>query len=340
MYRIPGAVVLLSLIILTSCAPTYTRYVNNYRFPANRNLPDYANLDYWAAHPWKKDPSDSVPKPLVKNYMPDSVVDVFFIHPTTLTSNEDARMNADIYDAALNARTDYSSILFQASVFNELRVFAPRYRQAHLRAYYIQDTAAALRAFDTAYADVRAAFRFFLDSFNNGRPIIIASHSQGSTHAIRLLKEFFDGTLLANRLVVAYIPGMNIPLNAFSKLKPCADSVQTGCFCGWRTYRQGHDPQMQQRYRSSHVTNPLNWTTGQAYAPASENQGAVLRNFNKVFRHVADAQVHEGILWVRRPKFPGSFLYRTSNYHVGDINLFYLNIRSNIQTRIRAFWKR
>lgn len=340
MHRIQAAVVLLSVIVLASCSPSYTRYLGNYRFSANPAQPDYANLDYWAAHPWKKDPSDSVPRPLAKNYVPDSVVDVFFIHPTTFTDGKDVRMNADINDAALNAKTDYSSILFQASVFNELRVFAPRYRQAHLRAYYIKDTVAALQAFDTAYGDVRMAFQFYLDNFNNGRPIIIASHSQGSTHAIRLLKEFFDSTNLGNRLVAAYIPGMSIPLNSFSTLRPCEDSLQTGCFCGWRTYRRGYEPVMEPRYRASHVTNPLNWTTGESYAPDSENQGAVLRNFNKLYRHVTDAQVHQGILWVGRPQFPGSFLYRTSNYHIGDINLFYLNIRSNIQTRIRAFWKR
>lgn len=340
MHRIQAAVVLLCMIALASCSPSYTRYLSNYSFSTSRNLPDYANLDYWAAHPWKKDPSDSVPKPLVKNYVPDSVVDVFFIHPTTLTDNKDARMNADIYDAALNAKTDYSSILFQASVFNELRVFAPRYRQAHLRAYYIQDTAAALQAFDSAYADVKAAFQYYLDNFNNGRPIIIGAHSQGSTHAIRLLKEFFDGTNLANRLVVAYIPGMGIPLNSFDKLKPCVDSLQTGCFCGWRTYRSGYEPVFTRNYGQSYVTNPLTWTADETYVPATQNKGAVLRKFNKIYRHVTDAQVHGGILWVQRPHFPGSFLYRASNYHIGDINLFYLNIRSNVQTRVRMFWKR
>ena len=42
-------------------------------------------------------------------------------------------------------------------------------------------------------------------------PFIIASHSQGSTHAIRLLKEFVDSTTLQQQLVAAYIIGMQIP---------------------------------------------------------------------------------------------------------------------------------
>jgi hypothetical protein len=340
MHRIQAAVVLLFVMLLAACSPRYNRYIGNYNFESSSPRPDYANINYWAAHPWKNDPSDSVPQPLRQSYQPDSVVDVFFIHPTTFTDNKDQRMNADINDAALNAKTDYSAILFQASAFNELRVFAPRYRQAHLRSYYVGETVEAVRAFDTAYADVKAAFEYYLEHYNGGRPIVIAAHSQGSTHAIRLLKEFFDGTTLANRLVVAYIPGMAIPVNIFTDLKPCADSLQTGCFCGWRTYRRGFEPDIEPRYRPSHITNPLNWTTGDVYAPATENSGAVLRDFNKVYPHVTDAQIHESILWVKRPQFPGSFLYRTSNYHIGDINLFYLNIRSNIQTRIRAFWKR
>jgi hypothetical protein len=339
MYRVPAVIVLL-VVLFTSCSPSYTRYITNYPPVAAKPEPDYSSLDLWAAHPYKKDPSDSVPQPLRKTYMPDSTVDVFFLHPTTFTDPKDSSMNASLGSTALNAKTDYTTILFQASAFNQQRVFAPRYRQAHLRAYYITDTATAIKAFDQAYADLRTAFQYYLNHFNQGRPIIIAAHSQGSTHAIRLLKEFFDGTNLGNRLVAAYIPGMNIPLDAFTQLKPCADSIQTGCFCGWRTYRRGYEPAMSTRYRTSYVTNPLNWKTDTSHASAEMNTGAVLRNFNKVYRRVTDAQVRQGILWVQRPQFPGSFLYRTSNYHVGDINLFYLNIRSNIQTRIRAFWKR
>ena len=133
--------------------------------------------------------SDSVTKTLRKDYQQDQTVDVFFLHPTTLTDQEDDRWNADFQDAKLNAKTDYSSILYQASTFNEYRVFAPRYRQAHIRSYFTTDTTRARQAFDTAYEDIRQAFTYYLKNYNQGRPIVIASHSQGSTHAIRLLKE-------------------------------------------------------------------------------------------------------------------------------------------------------
>jgi len=206
------------------CTPKYQRVVGAYHIAAN-GQPNYELLDYWAAHPDKRDPSDSVPFPLQKEYVYDSTVDVFFIHPTTFTNRSDERWNAEIDDTSLNAKTDYTTILFQASVFNQARVFSPRYRQANLKAYFTNDTVEAIKAFELAYDDVRTAFQYYLDHYNQGHPIILASHSQGSNHAIRLLKDFFDQKPLKEKLVVAYIIGMNIPLTSFTDLKPCTDST-------------------------------------------------------------------------------------------------------------------
>ncbi|MEL4881666.1 DUF3089 domain-containing protein, partial [Shewanella algae] len=81
------------------------------------------------------------------------------------------------------------TILFQASIFNAAgRVFAPYYRQAHISSYYPisqLDSIAAKASFDLAYSDIKKAFENFLQLWNEGRPIIIASHSQGTTHAKR-----------------------------------------------------------------------------------------------------------------------------------------------------------
>ena len=57
-------------------------------------------------------------------------------------------------------------------------------------------------ALDQAYEDVLAAFDYFLANFNDGRPIIIASHSQGTVHGARLLADRFDNNPnLRNQLV-------------------------------------------------------------------------------------------------------------------------------------------
>jgi hypothetical protein len=56
-----------------------------------------------------------------------------------------------------------------------------------------------------------------------------------------------------------------------------------------------------------------------------------------MYKHTTDAQSSNGLLYVSKPKFPWGFLYSTKNYHIGDINLFYLNIRENVRQRIRSF---
>jgi hypothetical protein len=229
--------VLISLFF--SCSPSYYNKISKTTAPNILSaIPDYSNLNMWAAHPYKYDPSDSIPKPFIKEGK-DSTVDVFFIHPTTFT--DPARVwqfNADVNNDTLNAKTDYSSILYQATIFNQQgRVFAPRYRQAHYGMYAYPDTARARMAFDTAYSDIRRAFKYYLEH-HKGRPIIIAGHSQGTQHAKTLIKEFFDGQLLKNRLVAAYLVGMPVTKDEFQTIPPCTDSLQTGCFVSWRTFQK------------------------------------------------------------------------------------------------------
>ena len=293
----------------------------------------------WAAHPDKWDPSDSIPKPLRNNWR-ENLVDVFFIHPTTFTDKSRVEeFNAPINDANINLKTDYGSILYQASIFNaDTRVWAPRYRQAHIQMYWYKDTAAANRAFDTAYSDIKKAFEYFI-AHNQGRPFIIASHSQGTTHAKRLIREYIDTTLLRNRMVIAYLLGIPVEKNEFENIPVCKDSTMTGCFVSWRTYRRGVESTGYTRDSAATVVNPLTWTTDSLRAPRSLNKGAILYKFNKKVNSPNDAQIYKNMLWISRPKFSGGFLYKTKNYHPGDYNLFYLNVQQDIRRRIGLFWK-
>src|SRR5690348_4856686 len=103
---------LLVSIILIGCNK-YKPFLNNYTFKSENGNPDYSDLNYWAAHPYKHDPSDSIPKSL-QNELRDSSVDVFFLHPTTYTKHRkkvQKKLNADIDDRYLNAKTDYTTIL-------------------------------------------------------------------------------------------------------------------------------------------------------------------------------------------------------------------------------------
>ena len=302
--------------------------------------PDYSQETCWASLPWKVDNADRTPAPELKDTQADAQVDVFFMHPTIFWEKSEKTWNASIGDAKLNQKVDESTILFQASAFNgAARVFAPRYRQAHLRCFFSKDKASSEQALDLAYADLKAAFEYYLAHYNQGRPIIIASHSQGSKHGVRLLREMFDGKPLQRKLVAAYLVGWPVTESSFEGIPPCSSPDQTGCFCSWRSFKYGYQRPQFPQGDSIVATNPLSWMLDGKPAPKLLNKGTLLRDFDKVLPGIADATSHNGLLWVHKPKFPGSFFFRRKNYHIADYNLFYLNIRENALRRVGAFWK-
>src|SRR4029078_10836007 len=75
-------------ILLSACSKKHQAYAPRYNFENQSPFPDYSRLDYWSAHPWKQDPSDSVPAPLF-NEQRDSIADVFFIYPTIYTGSRE-----------------------------------------------------------------------------------------------------------------------------------------------------------------------------------------------------------------------------------------------------------
>ena len=303
--------------------------------------PDYRKLSNWAASPFKKDASDSIPD-FLKDEIRDARADVFFIHPTSYSSLEGTEAwNADVNNKEVNQATDSWSILLQASVFNgSCRVFAPRYRQANVIAFDFFGTAPANQAFDLAYRDIKVAFLFYLKNYNEKRPIIIASHSQGSLHAIRLLQELFDGKPLQKQLVCAYVIGYHIEKNAFRKLPVGERPDQTGCFVGWRTYAKGAIPHaIVAEKGNSFCVNPLTWTTSEQWGSRNLHLG-LMNGFKTIVPHTADAAIEptSKILWVDFHGIINGKVEQMKNLHVYDINLFWMNIRQNIRQRVDAFY--
>lgn len=332
-----GILLLLILSSLSSCA--FFRPRADFLPNEVPTAPDYNNLESWAAHPAKKDAADRTPAQELVDRQNTAQVDVFFLHPTTFTHKAGKHeWNAALDNQKLNKKTDRTTILYQASIFNGAgRVFAPRYRQAHLKSFFTKKHRdAGHQALELAYEDVQAAFEHYLKHDNQGRPLIIASHSQGSWHGMKLIKAYFDGKPLQKQLVAAYLVGFPITTNYFDQISVCTTAVQTGCFCSWRTFKTGYYPHFYVKDAGIVAVNPLTWSVDGTYAPNTTNEGAVLRNFG-IYPQITDAQVVDGMLWCKKPKFPGSFLMQTRNYHPGDFNLYYLNVRNNAILRSEEF---
>lgn len=301
--------------------------------------PNYNNKACWAALPNYADNSDLLANKSYINGEAGALVDVFFIYPTIYKKGNN--WNADVYNSKLNRQIQNSSIKYQASVFNQsCKIYAPYYRQTLLKAFYIdvKKEPNAQKAFDIAYTDIKNAFEYYLQHYNHGRPIIIASHSQGTKHAKQLLKDFFDNKPLKKQLVNAYLIGYGVKHNEFTTIKPAESAAEIGGFVSYNTFEWGKP--VKPYLQGAVATNPLNWTINGEYADKSKNMGAVLRDFKRVRKGLVDAQSHNGILWVHKPNIFGIRLFfKDGNYHVADYNLFYNNIRKNVAERIEAYLK-
>ena len=301
------------------------------------NEPDYAEERHWAALPWREDAADAIPKGRPVSEGPGTA-DVFYLHPTIF--EEGAAWNASLDSTELNDKVDRWPVRHQAAIFNGAgRVFAPRYRQAHIRVFRVQDTL-SLGALQIAYADIRAAFQYYLDHWDEGRPIVIAAHSQGSWHARWLLQEFFDGTPLQDRLVAAYIPGMDIYPTDFKSLPACEGATDQHCYCTWMSYGTGYlPPWLATKPAAPSVIHPITWTTQPDLTnPRDAHGGAVRESFrNKNPGSITARVTSDGVLWVDQPHMflVGKWLHR-DNWHVGDFNLFWSDIRDNVHERVEA----
>jgi len=332
---------LLALLPLTSCL-NLLKPRHDFATYLPAPAPDYARESSWAALPTRHDSADAVPKNSgLHDEQATAAADVFFIHPTTFFLPKS--WNAAVNQEKLNRFTDRTTIRQQASVFNAAgRIYAPRYRQATLYSFFDEQTPNGQAALDLAYVDVKAAFQYYLAHYNRGRPIIIASHSQGTAHATRLLHAFFDtDPALRRRLVAAYLIGYKVKPDEYQTIRPCADSLATGCFIAYNSVATGHDFPP---FRPFAVTNPLTWTLDTLVAPAALNRGGVSLDLKRIDPQVTDAKIHQGLLWITPPKIPGYPRFRLPgrpelrySFHLSDYSLFYMNIRYNAQARVRAW---
>jgi len=288
--------------------------------------PDYTDLDNWAGHAEKLDMTDSVFVPTPRTFG----VPVFYVYPTAHFPKKGGSWNAYSYSEEVRERTHFA-VKMQSSAFNVAGpVYAPYYRQAAYQVYNIAPNTTTVNAYNLAYNDVRTAFEQFLVDIGPDVPFVLASHSQGTDHLERLIREEFDKEL-QDRLVIAYLVGM--PVDTEDVPVPlCEDPLQTGCFVSWRTFHKSVEPSSNSSKVG--VVNPLSWDASTAEVPAKENPGAIVFENGEVLPGLIGAQIKEGVIIADRPKFKGSWLIRTKDYHRGDINLYYLSIRENLQARL------
>ncbi|HLV06936.1 MAG TPA: DUF3089 domain-containing protein [Croceibacterium sp.] len=283
---------------------------------------------------------------------------LFFVHPTSYL--ERAQWNAPLGDAQSQQRARMFLRGLASPFAGAAEIWAPRYRQATFGAF-LTERPEGQRALDAAYRDVALAFDYFAAHADQDLPIVLAGHSQGALHLIRLLQEKVAGTPLQDRVAVAYAVGWPISIEhdlPALGLPACETAEQAACLMSWSSFAEPAEPgRWLLHYRESPgldgqprgdsailCTNPVTGTIGgRADAPA--NLGTLKPNADLSDGELIPAAVParcdpSGLLLIGDPPDLGPYVLPGNNYHVYDIPLFWRNVRQDVTRRLGAWTAR
>ena len=297
--------------------------------------PDYAQEESWAVLP------EAYPSALTELVGASDAkdADVFFIYPTLFSDKKDPRYNANVFEEAIRQEVIDLSVNNQASAFAAAgQLYVPYYRQVHIRVFDTKLRSLVGNSWEVAYEDVKRAFEYYLEHYNQGRPIIIAGHSQGSMHGSRLVKEFFYGKPLKAQLIAAYLPGDGIEQDFYQQLELLEKPNAVGGFVSWNTYKQGKLPKerYENYYKGRSTTNPITFNTSEK-ATFEQHKGLLYYD-KEIYPQSISIELIDGMVWAAVPKVPKRFFMSfIKNYHAFDINLFWKDISDNAVLRTEAW---
>ena len=199
-----------------------------------------------------------------------------------------------------------------------------------------------------SYYDIKAALDYFFEKCNNGRPFVIAAHSQGAAMLRYVLKNYFkEHQDYYKRMVAAYAIGYSITkddLEQYPYLKFAEGESDAGVIISWHTEGPNNSNNVVVLPGCISI-NPLNWKRDETYAPASENKGSLRPNAETgeyEIQHLdIDAQVNlaRGVV-VTTTTIPPSAdpkFFGPASYHEDDYPFFYNNIKENVAKRIATY---
>ncbi len=300
---------------------------------ASAQEPDYNNTAAWAY--WRVGENKAA--------------DLFIVCPT-VDLGTDGHTNMSLTDE--NIKGNFTGALnMQRGIYEKnCRMYAPYYRQATLADYTLprQDAAAY---FDLAYSDVRAAFLYYMQHENNGRPFVLAGFSQGAEMCLRLLKEFGNTDFVKNNMVACYAIGWRFtPQEA--KQYPYIRPAQSADDLGTVIMFNSEAPEVTSSAIvpegvKTFAINPLTWSCGSQKAPKTLNAGACFTDYSgTVVREVLQLtgcyiDSVRGTLKVtdvdKKEFVPGLPLFSEGVYHIYDYQFFYRNLQQNVNLRIKTF---
>lgn len=282
-------------------------------------------------------------------------VDIFYVYPTInsepLTNRGSVPSYTDISRAevrnAARKNQAYIKAVYAADDFN---FYAPYYRQMTTKVFAMSNTERKLRAKLSAI-DVKRAFQYYMREFNQGRPFILLSHSQGSQMLLELLKHGMTDKQY-KQMVAAYLLGYEITEKELMKfphrLKPAQGELDQGVIISYNSavMPEGRSPLLA---NSVVCINPLNWKTDETLAPADMHKG-IIRYDKKIQGYktipgFTSVQIKDHLLICKEvdPKVCYNETLKEpfpwGNLHFADTWLYAANIKENMRKRCESFLK-
>ncbi|MDD2594972.1 MAG: DUF3089 domain-containing protein [Bacteroidales bacterium] len=280
-------------------------------------------------------------------------VDVFYIVPTciwdSISPKGDTIHFMDIDNQRERNAVDPSIILGREAFSRDANFYSPYYRQISLESFLLDDKEIE-RRFAIAFEDISNAFDYYISHFNNGRPFILAGHSQGAKCVIELIQKKFDDEIFS-RFVAGYIMGYKVtpqdtvgctylrPARGDKDLGVCISTISLSDTSATSGYLDDN----------CFIINPLNWHTDTTYADREQHLGAVFLNrdgsiakeVNNMIGVKVDTLKHVLIVDGINPDdyyIPAlEPFFKRGNYHIQEIPFYFRNLQENVKLRIDTY---
>lgn len=280
-------------------------------------------------------------------------VDTFYIYPTCYADeSEDAEPICDVNHAGMREGADrvYED---QATVYEEsTNVFAPYYRQSNIfKVAGMSNEELDEYQRNEQRTDIYGALDYYFEHYNEGRPFIIAGHSQGSIMIKIVLGEYMqEHPEYYERMVAAYPIGYSITTDWLAEhpdITFAEGADDTGVVVSWNTEGPGNKGHKNLVVDENAVSiNPISWKRDDTYASFEENSGSRVLNEEtgeyEIVKGLADAQVdtERGVVICTSKEVTysaDSELFGPESLHGSDYSLYYENLRENVAARVESY---
>lgn len=267
--------------------------------------------------------------------------DVFYVLPTYIITdyvqNFRTYGHMNTYDDNQRKEVTHEWNCARGAFGVTTNIYAPFYREMTLQSFISEETVA--KRFPYALQDLKRAFNYYLEHYNQGRPFIIAGFSQGGKGTVELVKSL--SPTLMRRLVCAYVIGYKVTpddlLQYPDNLRPAQGSTDTGVTCCFSSV--GDESSMWSIIQKpvACCINPITWSTGyeEVEVPGivGVNEGPVTVRIHPEHRILFVSNYGTNDLGF----YPATWVMGKQNYHTKEFVLYTSSIVQNVYDRVKAY---